>query len=98
MCSCHISYAILHLDITKPMLFLNFEIEILLKLTAIVSVIKYLILRSLGDIYYCQYTAISEKVALVNSGYWNRKELWSLGTVITSDNAPIKVVIVWPWH
>ena len=45
------------------------------------------------SVHVLLYTAISEKVAIVivNSRYWNRKEL--LTTVKMSDNAPAKVVI-----
>ena len=42
-------------------------------------------------------TAISEKVVIVNSQYWNRKE-GTLGTVIMSDNVSVKVVTVLPWQ
>ena len=31
----------------------------------------------------------------VNGRYWNRIELWVQSM---SDNAPAKVVTVWPWH
>ena len=43
-----------------------------------------------------QYTAVSRKVVIVNSRYWNRKELWV--TVIIIENALAKFVTVWLWH
>ena len=41
-------------------------------------------------------TAFSEKVVIVNGQYRNRKELWVQS--LMTDNAPAKVVTVWPWR
>ena len=41
-------------------------------------------------------TAFSKKVVIVNSQYRNRKELWVQS--LMTDNAPAKVVTVWPWR
>ena len=53
--------------------------------------------RACVCVYVCvQYTAVSRKVVMVNSRYWNRKELWV--TVIIIENALTKFVTVWLWH
>ena len=42
------------------------------------------------------HTTIPKKVVIVNSRYWNRKELWVQS--LMSDNALTKAVTVWLWR
>ena len=74
---------------------------LLLLSTALCARAKTTLRHTYGADMYCDfhdrcfwfsYTAISIKVVIVNSRYWNRKGLWV--QPLMSDNAPAKTVTV----